>query len=152
MIEIRGARGRPVPRHVEVQRARKRIDRMRLFLRLDAVEQGASAEREQVEQRRGGVLLDEPRQQIDAFRRQFRDPACALRLDSVPCGGGGQVVRRAQQVFVVVLAGKRQIVARRSVTIVLWHGLRDQLPQERREARRQAARSVPRGWQRCDAR
>jgi hypothetical protein len=53
---------------------------------------------------------------------------------------------------VVVLAGKRQIVARRSVTIVLWHGLRDQLPQERREARRQAARSVPRGWQRCDAR
>ena len=53
----------------DVQHVHKRIGRMQLFLRVDAVEQGARAEREQVEQRRAGVLLDEPRQQVGAFRR-----------------------------------------------------------------------------------
>jgi hypothetical protein len=45
MIEIRGAAWRPVSGHVEVQGTRERIDRTRLFLARDAVEQGTGQQK-----------------------------------------------------------------------------------------------------------
>jgi hypothetical protein len=52
---------------------------MRPLFACDSVKQGPGAEREQIEQRRPGVLLDEPRQQVGQFRGQFRDSSRALR-------------------------------------------------------------------------
>lgn len=76
----------------------------------DSVEQGAGAEREQVEQCRAGVLSGQPRQQVGQIAGKGREPLLALRVDDSPCGTGGQIVGGFQQRIMVAGGVKLQIV------------------------------------------
>jgi hypothetical protein len=92
MIEISGARRRPVAAHVEVHSIADGIDRMCSLAGGNAVKARCRAKGQQVEQGGAGVLIEQPRQQIIGVLRQNGEPLIALRADLRPCGAGFHVV------------------------------------------------------------